>query len=374
MNIDITFLSLRIFSETGGIEKVCRIIGKALFERTLKGTSNIQIISSHDQQSHSFGNRYFPSEIFTGCSNKRLRFLIVALKHGLKSKQLLLSHINLLPVGWLVKLLNPKVELILVAHGIEVWDIPMGYKAMMLKKCDLIISVSTFTRNEMMKRYSLHQNKLVILNNCLDPFLEAPGNKALAMKMRSQYGLTHQHIVFFTLTRMIASERYKGYDRVIEAMSHLKNVCPLMKYMIGGSYTKTEKLYIDQKIREYDLEGYILFAGFIPEEKLAMHFTMCDYYIMPSYKEGFGIVFIEALYYGLPVIAGNKDGSADALEQGKWGQLIDPFDINAIKLAIKQLYDLPQQSLVTNKKSLLSKFGYDAYKVNLEKILQRNHE
>ena len=45
---------------------------------------------------------------------------------------------------------------------------------------------------------------------------------------------------------------------------------------------------------------------------------------MPSMKEGFGIVFIEAMCIGLPVIAGNKDGSVDALCNGKLGILVDP--------------------------------------------------
>lgn len=374
MKTDVTFMTLRIFSATGGIEKVCRILGKALYERTLDGTTTLQIISSHDQQQQAFDNRYFPSEIFKGWRNKRPQFVFSALKSGVCSKKIILSHVNLLPIGWLVKLINPKVKLILLAHGIEVWSIPMGYKEFMLKKCDSILCVSAFTRQQMITQYALPPEKMLVFNNCLDPFLNAPVEKAVAMKLRKKYGLNESDKVLFTLTRMESGERYKGYDRVIEALSQLHQQCPQMKYLIGGSYEASEKLYIDQKINKFGLLGKVLFAGFIPEDELAHHFEMCDYYVMPSYNEGFGIVFIEALYYGLPVVAGNKDGSVDALEQGKWGMLIDPLDIDAIKMALKTLYDMPVQSGVVNRKDLLLKFGYEAYKVKLENLLQKNHE
>ena len=244
----------------------------------------------------------------------------------------------------------------------------------MLKKCDSILCVSAFTRQHMITRYALPPEKMFVFNNCLDPFLNAPVEKAVAMKLRKNYGLNESDKVVFTLTRMEPDERYKGYDRVIEAMFQLKQSCPQLRYLIGGSYMSAEKLYIEQKINEFGLEGKVLFTGFIPEEDLARHFVMCDYYMMPSYNEGFGIVFIEALYYGLPVVAGNKDGSVDALEQGKWGQLIDPLDINAIKMALESLYDKPAHLGVTDRKALLLKFGYEAYKVKLENLLQKNHE
>ena len=58
---------------------------------------------------------------------------------------------------------------------------------------------------------------------------------------------------------------------------------------------------------------------------------------MPSEKEGFGIVFIEAMFYGKPVIAGNKDGSVDALCNGELGLLVDPGSVTEIATAIKKM-------------------------------------
>ncbi len=71
-------------------------------------------------------------------------------------------------------------------------------------------------------------------------------------------------------------------------------------------------------------------AGYIPEEELNDHYNLCDVFAMPSKGEGFGIVFLEAMACGKPVLAGNKDGSVDALLGGKLGALVDPDDVAQI--------------------------------------------
>jgi glycosyltransferase involved in cell wall biosynthesis len=54
------------------------------------------------------------------------------------------------------------------------------------------------------------------------------------------------------------------------------------------------------------------------------YFASAQAYAMPSTGEGFGIVFLEAAASGLPVIGGNRDGSVDALADGRIGRLVDP--------------------------------------------------
>ena len=91
---------------------------------------------------------------------------------------------------------------------------------------------------------------------------------------------------------------------------------------------------------------------------------------MPSKKEGFGIIFIEAMYYGLPVIAGKADGSVDALRNGQLGLLVDPEDQQEIDKALaKVLGNL--SSFVPDKVRVMQEFGYDSYKHNLKKILDQ---
>jgi phosphatidylinositol alpha-1,6-mannosyltransferase len=70
----------------------------------------------------------------------------------------------------------------------------------------------------------------------------------------------------------------------------------------------------------------VVFAGRIPENEKIDHYNLADAFAMPSKGEGFGFVFLEAAGCGLPVLGGNKDGSVDALVDGRLGVLIDPDD------------------------------------------------
>ena len=59
----------------------------------------------------------------------------------------------------------------------------------------------------------------------------------------------------------------------------------------------------------------VIFAGFVATEALPDHYRVADAYIMPS-QEGFGIVYLEAMACGIPVLSGDADGSADPLQDG----------------------------------------------------------
>ncbi|MEO7534674.1 MAG: glycosyltransferase family 4 protein, partial [Ferruginibacter sp.] len=98
------------------------------------------------------------------------------------------------------------------------------------------------------------------------------------------------------------------------------------------------------------------------------HFNIADIYIMPSTGEGFGIVFIEALFYGKPVIAGNQDGSVDALGNGEFGLLVNPNDNDEIVAAVRKVL-ANKEACLPDEEKVMEKFGFDRYKNSWHKIL-----
>ena len=126
---------------------------------------------------------------------------------------MLLSHVNLLLPGILVKLVRPSVKLVLIAHGIEVWRPFAAWKRRLLHKIDLVLPVSQFTKDKMKELYGLPETKFSVMNNCLDPFLEMPLQKEKAAYLQERYGLNNQNQVLLTVSRMVDTEQYKGYDR-----------------------------------------------------------------------------------------------------------------------------------------------------------------
>lgn len=365
----ILFLTLRVFSATGGIEKVSRQVGKALYELSHgQAKDNFTVLSMYDDQK-DINEKYFPASIFKGYAQNKWWFLINAILKGMQKDTVILSHINLLLAGYCIKLLSPKTKLVLMAHGIEVWEPLSSWKKRMLNKCDQLFTVSNFTKHKIMEKQGYPEHKLKVLNNCLDPFLPLPAQHEKQAILMERYQVSPGDIVLMTLTRLSSKEKYKGYDTVLYSVKELKAQYPTLKYLIGGKYDTAEKNRLDTIIGQLGLQEAIIFPGFIAEEELSAHFQMADIYIMPSKKEGFGIVFIEALYYGKPVIAGNKDGSADALCNGKFGLLVNPDEsceiTNAIAtvLADKNKY-IPKLQEVTDK------FSFSVYKENLEALLK----
>jgi glycosyltransferase involved in cell wall biosynthesis len=280
-----------------------------------------------------------------------------------------MSHINLLIPGILIKMIKPSVKLVLIAHGIEVWMPFAAWKRYLLGKIDLFLPVSHFTKDKMKAVHGLPEEKFSVINNCLNPFLEKPLQKTKAGFLLDRYGLKEEHTVLLTLCRMADAEQYKGYDRVLESLPHLVKQYPDLRYLLAGKYDDKEKQRIENIISTFNLKDFVVFTGFVADDEMSAHFNLADIFIMPSEREGFGMVFIEAMFYGLPVIAGNKDGSVDALCNGELGLLVNPEDVIAIAWAIKKMLN-DTAAFLPDAEKLQFYFSYGNYKDKLHSSLK----
>ncbi len=354
----ILFLTLRTFSATGGIEKVCRVFSRALGTLEDKGL-RASMFSMYDRQEDE-RSRYTAGITFRGFSLRKPAFVLSAVREGLRSDTIVLSHINLLSVGWLIKLLAPRKKLMLFTHGIEVWRSLSPARRMMLRRCDRLIAVSRYTRDQLISMHGVPEEKITVLNNCIDPFLPAPGKREKPEELMQRYGFLASDFVLMTLSRLSSSELYKGYDHVLLVIAELEKKYPGIKYLIVGKSDATERQRLEAIVQQFRISDRVVFTGYVPDEELAAHFSLADLYIMPSKKEGFGIVFIEAMYYGLPVIAGNRDGSTDALCQGRLGLLVNPDDLDEIIAAVEKVIAAPEQ-YQPDRKLLMEQFSFDTY-------------
>ena len=199
------------------------------------------------------------------------------------------------------------------------------------------------------------------MNNCLDPFLPPPADEVSRSEWRKKYGIEEEEILLMTLSRLSAKEKNKNYDKVLSAIKKLQPEFPKLKYLFVGKYDAEEKKRLDILIHSLGLKEAVIFTGFVADTELAFYYNMADIYIMPSEKEGFGISFIEAMYYNKPVIAGNRDGTTDALLNGRLGVLIDPRSEEEIIAAIKKV--IGNTNAFTPDRELLEKnFSYPVYK------------
>ncbi len=331
-----------------------------MHENAKAGKEKLLVYSMYDPEKINT-EPYLPKKSFKGFSGNKILFVIKSLQAGSKSRVVVLSHSKLLLTGYLIKLISKNTRLVLIAHGKEVWLPPSSRQNKMLKSCDLILPVSRFTKEKMEELYNAPAEKFTVLNNCLDPFLPKPADELSRHTWRQKYDLTKNAVVLMTLSRLSIHEKNKGYDKVLIAVKQLLPVFPDLQYLFVGKYDEAEKARLDALIHELGIDGKVIFTGFVPDEELADHYNMCDVYIMPSEKEGFGISFIEAMYYNKPVIAGNRDGTADALLDGRLGVLIDPRNQEEITNAIRRVIgDI--KAFMPDRELLLDHFSYEVYK------------
>ncbi|HEY0054502.1 MAG TPA: glycosyltransferase family 4 protein [Pedobacter sp.] len=361
----ILVLNLVAFAHTGGVEKVSRILAKAISDIGMETGSRVLNLSLYDTLPDT---RYVTEKQYKGFKKNRIQFLLHAIKHGKNAKHLVITHIHLAFPALIVKLFNPAIKIHIIAHGIEIWAPLKGLQKMAIRFCYQILAVSNFTKKNIADRYPETEPKIKVLNNCLDPFYQPPASFIKPVQLLEKYRIGLDEKVLITLCRLSSSEKYKGYDTVLKAMASLKDEYRL-RYILLGKYDRKEYKRLLKIIEEENLEDHVILVGFVSEESLSEHLLLGDLFIMPSIKEGFGIAFIEAAAAGLPLIAGNKDGSVDALLNGQLGQLVDPSDLSAITAAIQNCMDskpdpLKQQNLV------LQHFNYETYKNNLKIALK----
>lgn len=363
----ILFLYLTGFSITGGIEKFNRSFLKALHELSVDGFFDADAYSSYDD---TVDEKYFPRLRFKGFNKNRFLFTLFAFFTAIRYNTIIIGHINLAVIGCWIKKIKPKVQLITVAHGIEVWKELSGYKLALLQQSDRILCVSNYTRQQIIeKNPSVEATRMHIFPNTLDPYFIAPVEFKKPAYLLERYRLNETQPLLLTVTRLSFSERYKGYDNTIEMLPLLLQQYPNLHYLLGGKADQQETKRIKELIDGLQINKQMILPGFIEDKELIDHYLLGDVFVMPSRKEGFGIVFIEALACGRKVIAGNKDGSADALMNGELGVLVDPDDKTALAKAIIHSLENNEYSPQQLQEKVIMAFGFDKYKERLKHLL-----
>lgn len=356
----ILFLSLRSFSLTGGIENVCKSIAYHFYRLHQSRAVDFKMISLYDD----FPNpKYIDPLLFKGYRGKKVMGFYKSIQTGLQQDLVILSHINLAPIGLAIKLLRPKTKLVLWTHGIEVWRPFNAIKKTFLKRVDQIVAVSRFTANSLNEWHQVDLKKVQVIPNALDPFYKFPELKDQEGPIRKKYGLKTGIPVFMALCRIKASEKNKNYDLVIRTLAALKKEGHPSYYLLCGKYEEGESLRLKKLAIAVNFEPELIMPGYLPEQEVVEIQQAANAFVLPSEKEGFGLVFIEAQAAGLRVIAGNKDGSGEAIRNPAAGQLVNPTDEAELKAALLKLM---QKELKTEERNMIKEackqdFGFERF-------------
>ncbi len=256
----------------------------------------------------------------------------------------------------LQKLLKPSSHNLLILYGIEVWHRRSRWHAWAANQMEQFISVSQYTLTRFRKAYGILDERPghVVPNPLSAEWLSQAEAQPLA-----QVGAPPR---LLSVARLSSTEQPKGIDTVIRALPDLLRQFPDLVYVIVGD--GPDRARLQALADQLGVRGSVCFRGFVPEEELRQEFARCWLYVMPSAKEGFGFVFIEAMAYGKPVVAARATAIPEVVEHGRTGLLVEPGNAPQLAEAIAELLRdgvLRQQMGAAGRETVRQRYTFDAF-------------
>lgn len=211
-----------------------------------------------------------------------------------------------------------------------------------LRRTKVIVCNSTFTQNYLKDHFHIDR-PTEIIHPTIRPEkfgkVTSEQLEQLRTSKRQKYQISEEAIAILSVGRLV---RRKGFDRVIEHLPNLVAEGFDVYYLICGSGPMESEL---RKLADnLGVSSRVIFAGFVPDEELAGYYAACDLFSMLTFFdskvksiEGFGIVYLEAGYFGKPVIASRVGGVEDAVLDGETGLLVEPNFPKEIGEKLRQL-------------------------------------
>lgn len=306
---------------------------------------------------------------FTGFHRSKPRFLRAAWQAARRQPNLIFAlHPHLAPVVAAMNLAAPAARTAIFTHGIEVWTPLPLIRRRSLRMADLVFAPSADTVRQLTAQQGVPQEKICRLAWGLGP--EFDSTPAAASANGSLPAGFPDGRVILTVGRWDAREAYKGVDHLILALPRLLEAVPELHLVAIGSGTDVPRL--QRMAQESGVAARVHFLSSLPREQLASAYDSCDIFALPSRGEGFGLVFLEAMSHGKPVIGGAHGGTPDVIDDGATGYLVQYGDLAQLSDRLKVLLtDEPARRIMGARalEKIRRDFTFDSFSRNLERAL-----
>ncbi|MEM9184260.1 MAG: glycosyltransferase family 4 protein [Pseudomonadota bacterium] len=334
------------FNARGGIQEFNR---HWLTSLALGPANRVEVLATR-------GGDYESSGLRQRSVKGRWRYLAMA-RQALKQQPpdlLLCGHLSLLPLAaWLAG--RHSLPLWLQLHGIEAWQRPASlWRRPGLARVSLVTAVSRYTRRRFLSWSNLPEHRVRILPNTVgeDCFAE-PATGRPPREVPDRYLLS--------VGRLDAQERYKGHDQVIRVLSSVLQDQPDLHYVIAGSGSDLGRL--EALAARCGVADRVVFLHAVTRAELHFLYRHAELFVLPSTGEGFGIVYLEALACGCPVLGLGQDGSADPLSLAG-GTFVASEDMaRSILKALRERTNRPADPAAVRER-----FGLPAFRAQVDAL------
>lgn len=356
-------LAPELFLHEGGIARILRLYLQALCTIAEPAGRVDAVVLNDRPVLDPKQSRYATARLgeVVGCDRRKALFLRHTLRLARHADVLVCGHLHQLPIAWLAATFNSRLRYHLVAHGIEVWRPYGALERRALLGAHRILCVSEYTRRQLLRFCpQLRPDRLVVVPNTLDPHF-APA-AALEAVPAAPAGFALPRIL--AVGRLAGADAYKGFDLLIEALPALRRDYPAARVRIVGQGDDRPRLEaLAQRLKVADS---VDFLGPLDDDALRAEYAACDLFALPSRREGFGLVYLEAMVHGKACVGARAGGTPEVITEAV-GELVDYGNLPDLAAALASLTRQPRDSGVVRQHA--ASFAFPAFQRRLATAL-----
>jgi asparagine synthase (glutamine-hydrolysing) len=300
-----------------------------------------------------------------GASQGKVKFTCAALLPRNSARSVIVGHVHHAPIAWLARWVGNIDRYFVVLHGIEAWQRLPLHQRVALRSADAVVATTHYTARTCAEANGLPMGNFKVIPLCADPAPSAAD---------AGFALAGQFTVLF-VGRLATGEKYKGLETLIQAIGDLvQKGIPAALHVIGDG---DDRERLTETARRAGLDGSVFFHGRVSDAKLQAAYASASVFAMPSAKEGFGIVFLEAMRHGVVCIGGAHGGTPEVFKHGDEGLLVTYGDVAALSGHLERLARDPgarQQLARAGQRRFEQDYTFQAFAGRWEALLQPGAE
>ena len=206
----------------------------------------------------------------------------------------------------------------------------------LVENCHRIIAATEKEKEDIVLHYGASPETISVIPCGVNLELFRPMDKVMA---KQQLGFSNGKTILF-VGRI---EPLKGIDRLLMAMAYVKNKHGLRLIVIGGDGNNQYDMErLQQLSQELHIQELVTFLGLVEQEELPRFYSAADVCVVPSYYESFGLVALESLACGTPVVAADVGGIKNFIRQGETGYIVSDNAPRGLAQKIERVLSKPE--------------------------------
>jgi len=313
-----------MFNGRDGISLVSRVAASALAEHGLP--VNVYSLCKEPCTEVPAGITLWTAE------NSSYKFVAKVASEALRAVsancRVLAMHVHL--AGTALPLVWRGAEMSIFLHGIEVWKPLRMKERIALRAASKVLANSDYTVQRFCE--TNHDFSDLPIDVCplgISPLFGSVTGPSLEA---GRFALI--------VGRLVGESRYKGHDTLLELWPAILDKFPNFKLVVAGD--GPDRLRLQEKASALGMQDAVHFTGLVNDEELKRLYRDCEFFVMPSMAEGFGLVYLEAMRARKACI-GAPGAAAAVIEDGRTGIIVDPRHRDELLGALLSLIGQPQR-------------------------------